>query len=83
MRCGQCANAECSLVVTVDNAVVFDFDHRDPSMKDSNVSKTQISKLVEEMAKCDLLCANCHRLKTARELRIIRRMVSASVDTLF
>lgn len=65
LRHGACL--DCGLVVTVDNLVVFDFDHRDRSTKRSVVSRTAPSRLAEEMAKCDLRCANCHRLKTWRE----------------
>ncbi len=48
---------------------VMDFDHRDPSTKVDQVStmvKTYVpwSRVLDEIAKCDLLCACCHRLKT-------------------
>lgn len=65
MRRSACL--DCGLAVTTDNLVVFDFDHRDPRTKRSLVSRTAPSRLVEEMAKCDLRCANCHRLKTWRD----------------
>ena len=43
----------------------MDFHHRDPSQKDGNLSqmvaKVSLEKLKEEVAKCDILCANCHR----------------------
>lgn len=44
---------------------VLDFHHRDPSQKDLEVSNllNKMSKeiLLEEIKKCDTLCANCHR----------------------
>lgn len=43
---------------------LFDFHHRDPSQKDfaiSDRSRTPLPQLLEEMSKCDVLCANCHR----------------------
>jgi hypothetical protein len=48
---------------------VMDFDHRDPSLKVAGIStmvKTYVPwpKVLEEIAKCDLLCACCHRLRT-------------------
>ena len=46
---------------------VMDFDHRDPSLKTTNVSrmKTRSIELIqEEIAKCDVVCANCHRERT-------------------
>jgi predicted HNH restriction endonuclease len=46
------------------NPVVYDFHHRDPSQKDfplSNSNKT-FENLKVELDKCDLMCANCHRI---------------------
>lgn len=46
---------------------VMDFDHRDPAVKLGNVSRmARISwkKLKEEITKCDVVCANCHRERT-------------------
>lgn len=46
----------------------MDFDHRDPSTKIAKVSSLVYrgSKrlLLEEIAKCDLVCAVCHRIRT-------------------
>lgn len=44
----------------------LDFHHRDQTTKTQNISKLVYrgltrSKLLAEIAKCDLLCANCHR----------------------
>lgn len=45
--------------------VCLDFHHRDGKQKKATVSsmtfKTSMKPLLEEIAKCDLLCANCHR----------------------
>lgn len=46
---------------------VMDFDHRDPSTKKGGVGKfvsVGWKSLKEEIAKCDLVCANCHRERT-------------------
>ena len=47
---------------------VMDFDHRDPALKEDNLSKMahqgRIKRLAEEIAKCDVVCANCHRERT-------------------
>ena len=47
-----------------DEPVALDFHHRDPNEKDFTVSaeihKT-INQLLEEVAKCEVICANCHR----------------------
>lgn len=45
---------------------VMDFDHRDPTEKKFAVSKMvlrrcKLQDIASEIAKCDLVCANCHR----------------------
>ena len=42
---------------------VMDFDHRKPTQKKFDVSDLRcgIKRLLAEIAKCDLVCANCHR----------------------
>lgn len=43
------------------------FDHREPDKKLCNVSRlrsSSIKKLLEEIAKCDIVCANCHFIRT-------------------
>jgi len=44
---------------------VLEFHHRDPSKKDFNVSSKghcrSWQRVKQEIEKCDLLCANCHR----------------------
>jgi len=50
---------------------VMDFDHRDPSAKKADVSLlvkngSAWDTVIEEIAKCDIVCANCHRLRTYR-----------------
>jgi hypothetical protein len=46
------------------------FDHRDPKTKVGNVgnmaSSASAGRLEAEIAKCDLVCANCHALRTVR-----------------
>ncbi|QEG13553.1 hypothetical protein MARVELLAND_22 [Bacillus phage vB_BspM_MarvelLand] len=60
------------IVCSESDIVVLDFDHRDPKEKDNNVS-TMIQQLLpwdlikEEIDKCDVLCANCHRRRTAKQ----------------
>ena len=52
------------------NPIVLEFDHRNPDEKDGNVSelfKFSLEKVKAEIAKCDVLCANCHRIKTAQQ----------------
>jgi len=46
----------------------MDFDHRDPDMKRQAVTRmigrAGINGILAEVAKCDIVCANCHRLRT-------------------
>jgi hypothetical protein len=53
---------------------VMDFDHRDPTQKTENVSMMRVTgfnkqRVLEEIAKCDLVCANCHRVRTWKQQR--------------
>jgi hypothetical protein len=51
-------------------ACAMDFDHRDPIGKSQAVSRmigrAGIAKIMAEVAKCDIVCANCHRDRTYR-----------------
>jgi hypothetical protein len=51
----------------------MDFDHRDGEAKVADVSKLALNgtwrKVLIEVEKCDLVCANCHRIRTARRQR--------------
>lgn len=56
-----------------DNPVVLECDHRDDEEKFKNVSKLVSGgyswKVIEkEINKCDVRCANCHRIRTAEQL---------------
>ena len=50
---------------------VFEFDHTDPKEKKHNVSEMvwhySWKKILQEIEKCQILCANCHRRKTNRQ----------------
>jgi hypothetical protein len=48
---------------------VMDFDHREANTKVSSIARLvgdnrSKKKLLEELEKCDLICANCHRIRT-------------------
>lgn len=51
---------------------VLDFDHIDTVNKKANISqlisRTNWKHLKKEIAKCEVRCANCHRIKTAKQL---------------
>ena len=47
----------------------MDFDHRDPSTKGFNVMTGRAmlmstKRVLAEVAKCDIVCANCHQIRT-------------------
>jgi len=51
---------------------VYDFHHKDPSQKDFNLGRLLGSTcdwdiISSELNKCDLLCANCHRIRHEKE----------------
>jgi hypothetical protein len=50
---------------------VMQFDHRDPSTKSftigENVSRFSLDVVLAEIAKCDVVCANCHAERTYQQ----------------
>ena len=64
---GKCE--DCGLVT--DYLQVYEFHHKDPTQKDFAVSKNghtrSWEKIQNELDKCDMLCANCHRIRHAIE----------------
>jgi len=52
-------------------AFIMEFDHREDEIKDFNISSAVgwgagKSRLMTEIAKCDVVCVLCHRFRTAR-----------------
>lgn len=52
--------------------IVLQFDHRDPSKKETEVSALLRSgnswkRIMREIVKCDVVCANCHTRRTAHQ----------------
>ena len=51
-------------------STVYDFHHLDPSVKENGISKLMSyswNKIETELKKCVMLCANCHRIRHAKE----------------
>lgn len=47
----------------------MDFDHLgDKKMNVSAMKYNSVEKVAEEIAKCDLVCANCHRIRTKKRM---------------
>jgi hypothetical protein len=59
-RGGRCADCGYNAAVAA-----LEFHHRDAGTKEFQISKSSVSRsrLWAEAAKCDLLCANCHRMR--------------------
>ena len=51
------------------NWLALDFDHREPEKKYKGISDLvstgRTERLIEEIPKCDVVCANCHRIRTS------------------
>lgn len=51
------------------DSIVLEFDHLDRSSKSGNIGnmlyRVSTKRLMDEIAKCEVVCANCHRRRTA------------------
>lgn len=59
-----CACIDCGL--KTEMICVYDFHHRDPALKEFTImvnSHREWSRITAELDKCDLVCANCHRIR--------------------
>lgn len=58
----------CAFCGYKENAVALQFDHINPNEKSFNISQGYKSKgmllIKQEIRKCQVLCANCHAIKT-------------------
>ena len=66
------------------NPIVLDFDHQGKKREDISSmiwSQTSWKAIEKEIARCDVRCANCHRIKTARERGWFRSGLEAGVAT--
>jgi hypothetical protein len=79
--CASCGEA---------NPVVLEFNHRDPTTKAANISDlvmrmASAARLDVEIAKCEVLCANCHQRRTTlarpRHYKLASSLASAPSDT--
>ena len=64
----------------------MDFDHRDPNEKSFGIGEgvaqhKSLEKLMIEADKCDLVCSNCHRIRTAGN-PVISQKISAATKGL-
>ena len=62
-------NKPCADCHQIYDPCVMDFDHRDPSKKRKAVGQMATASrktLLAEIEKCDLVCSNCHRMRTKK-----------------
>ncbi|WPH58329.1 hypothetical protein SEA_ALONE_1 [Streptomyces phage Alone3] len=61
----------------------MEFDHLDRATKTAEISylipRASLERLQEELSKCRVLCANCHRIHTAHQLGYWWTKVEATV----
>lgn len=67
---GECV--ACGLMFDGENAAVFDFHHLDPTQKEFNFAgrNRALASCKDELDKCVVLCANCHRLLHAGKIEL-------------
>lgn len=64
---------------------VLQFHHRDPTKKTGKISRmvkdgVRLSRLKEEIEKCDILCANCHIIRHKEDGTIGRSYKHVTAD---
>ena len=72
-------NSKCA-VCNISDFFVLEFDHRVPADKSFEIAKAvsgnqikvSLEQLKNEIAKCDIVCSNCHKRKTAEQLNTWR-----------
>lgn len=56
---------------------VMDFDHRPGTVKKGNLANislfSSVALALREIAKCDLVCSNCHRIRTFSRPRTVQQ----------
>ena len=73
---GNCL--DCQRQQNAENTKAFDWDHRIPAIKCFDLTnipaRTSRAMVIEEMNKCDVLCAYCHRLRPTSFLGTPKRL---------
>lgn len=67
---GKCM--DCGIVGPPE---IYDFDHRDPNAKAFSLGSAPGApeRMAAEAEKCDLVCANCHRIRTKNSPAVVQR----------
>lgn len=64
LRIIEYKGGKCERCDVVGSPAIYDLHHRDPAKKEFQVNTKNLHKwehIVDEIDKCHLLCANCHR----------------------
>ena len=80
LKAGVCTGG-CGLTCTSTNMVIFEWDHLDPSTKRFTLAdyrKHSMQSIITELAKCRLMCSNCHQAHTYEQRHYMQTVV---VDT--
>lgn len=64
---------------------VLEFHHIDPKNKSYSVARlfsrnASLKRIKEEIEKCEVLCANCHKIRTAEQTNTIRSQLFQQVN---
>lgn len=65
-KCSDCGYSNQEFPSTLD------FDHKPGSVKDrelADVGGWSRERILKEISKCEIVCSNCHRIRTARRLQ--------------
>ena len=66
------------LICGESDPVVLEFDHRNGVEKSGNISNLVLNssweRIESEIEKCDVLCANCHRRRSAAQFKYRRHV---------
>jgi hypothetical protein len=70
-----------------DDERVLDLHHRDGTDKSDSINrmrcKTSWENIMKEAAKCDVLCANCHRIRHATEITQARADIQMTTGVFY
>ena len=71
LKCKPCM--DCDIIY---QPYVMDFDHKGDQKKLNSVARLirngwSKKRLLEEISKCDLVCSNCHRVRTYKRFKEI------------
>jgi len=70
IQIGKCQNPGCKDIFDSDNLSFYEFDHINPEEKFCNVGNLvadSINRIKEEIKKCRMVCAYCHKIWTAEQ----------------